>query len=101
MKSTMRIDFKGLDDETRGFEPVISVNLENSDDPRDGLLKAFFEELGGQSSWLVVNFHHNDLDLTSKIITIHPIRPDELEETLHIINNRLGYSLKENPLKEK
>lgn len=95
MKSTIRVDFKGQDAENgQGFEPVIRVNLEDSEDVRDGLLKALFQSLGGKSSWLAVDFQSYTIDgiVQPQRITISPVRPDELEETSAIISNRLGKS---------
>ena len=50
MKSRIAIDFKGLDaGDGNQFEPVIRVNIEDSDDVRDGLFRAFFQALGTDS----------------------------------------------------
>lgn len=91
MKSTIRVDFKGIDELTRGFEPCIRVSLEDSEDVRDGLLASFFQQLRGDSSWLVVDFYQDVIDevFQPKRITITPVRPDELEETINTIKDRL------------
>lgn len=48
MKSSIKIDF--LDRGTgKGVEPVITVKIVSSDDPRDKLIKVLFESLGGES----------------------------------------------------
>lgn len=51
MKSriTVEIDYEN------GNEPVISILARNSDDVRDGLIKAFYQKLGG-SSWCKIAF---------------------------------------------
>jgi len=91
MKSTMRIDFAGQDN-ADGFQPVIRVNLEDSEDVRDGLMKSFFQALGGDSSWLVVNFMSDTIDgiRQPQRLTIYPVKPSELEETKNLIDGRLG-----------
>lgn len=93
MKSTIRIDFAGQDG-TDGFQPVIRVNLQDSEDVRDGLLKSFFQALGGDSNWLAVDFHQDTIDgiMQPKRITIHPVRENELQETKNLIDKRLGKS---------
>lgn len=90
MKSSIKIDFisKGT-----ALEPIISIKLEDSDDVRDNLLKTFFQSLGGQSSWLSVSFDHyivNPDTGARSYITLHPVTPLELEETISIIKGRLG-----------
>ena len=91
MKSTIRVDFAGQDG-TDVFQPVIRVNLQDSEDVRDGLLKAFFQALGGDSNWLVVNSHIDTIDGKEQPerLTIYPIKPSELEETIKIIQRRLN-----------
>lgn len=89
MKSTIRVDFQGpTTNSLGGFEPVIRVVLQDSEDARDRLLQSFFQELGGQSSWLVVKFE--DLDLPQRRITISPVAWHELQETKELIEKRLG-----------
>ena len=58
-----------------------SVRLDKqSEDVRDKLLQSFFQALGGESSWLLVRFIHNDFNLgASSDISISPIKPDELK----------------------
>lgn len=91
MKSTIRVDFAGQDN-ADGFQPVIRINLQDSEDVRDGLLKRFFQSLGGESNWLTVNFHQDTIDglQQPKRITIYPVKESELQETTEIIENRLG-----------
>lgn len=92
MKSTIRIDFQGMDvPGQKGYEPVIRVNLEDSEDVRDGLLHAFFDKLGGDSSWLVVNFYEQSIDGVKqpRRISITPIEPSELEKTIETMKDRL------------
>lgn len=93
MKSTIRVDFKGVDAPGQaGFEPCIRVNLYDSEDVRDGLLKSFFQNLGGESNWLAVNFQNDTIDgiRQPERITLTPILPNELQETVDIINRRLN-----------
>jgi len=90
MKSTIRVDFKGLNGKD-GFEPVIRVNLQDSEDVRDGLLKAFFQKLGYNSNWLCVDIQTSIIDGNKQPTqyTITPIEDNELEETVSIIKERL------------
>ena len=96
MKSTIRIDFRGVDGcGSEQFEPVIRVKLEDSDDVRDGLLKAFFNSMTesdeNYSNWLVADFiRHagtNRKEVTDIIIS--PIRPDQFQDTIDNINPRI------------
>ena len=50
MKSSIKIDFADVND-GKGLQPVIVVNLIDSDDVRDGLLKTYFQSLGYLSSY--------------------------------------------------
>lgn len=43
MKSSIKISFQDIDG--KGIEPVILVNIINSDDPRDGLIKTLFQSV--------------------------------------------------------
>lgn len=89
MKSSIKVDFI---DNGNGLQPVIAIRLEDSEDVRDSLLKTFFQVLGGQSSWLSVSFDHyitNDEGVSRTFISIHPIPPSELNETLQIIKKRV------------
>lgn len=87
MKSKMRVDFKGLGE--NGFEPVIRIELQDSEDVRDGLLKAFFEKLGHQSNWLVADIQSAGIAGEVSYITLTPVEPSELQETVNIISNRM------------
>jgi hypothetical protein len=97
MKSSIKVDFKGVDapEGATRFEPVIRVNLEDSEDVRDGLLKAFFEALGGTSSWLSVDYHQDTIDgkIQPARITLTPVVPKELYETIDEIKRRLPQRL--------
>ncbi len=97
MKSTIRVDFQGPETQSQGgFEPVIRVNLVDSDDTRDRLLKTFFQSLGGESSWLAVRFGNSSiqsLNTGENNIVISPVKVSELEETRNIIDNRLGKAM--------
>lgn len=93
MKSSIRVDFKGLDGiGQQAFEPVIRVILEDSDDVRDGLLKSFFQALGGQSSWLRVKFEGRLVGPDDKEthITILPVAWNQLDEELKVIEERIA-----------
>jgi len=78
MKSTIKIDFETADGTGSVFSPVIKVKIENSDDPRDGLIKAFFEQLGYNSNWLKVQFDQDKDDTSIKNISIRPVQPQYL-----------------------
>lgn len=93
MKSKMRIDFEGRAD--GGLEPVIMINMMDSEDPRDGLLKAFFEKLGGESNWLVAEINSFGISGESRI-ALRPVTPSELQETVDIIKNRIGEKIRFN-----
>lgn len=81
MKSSIKIDFA---DRGNGIEPVIKVKLIKSDDPRDGLLQNFFEQLGGESSWAQIYFDGEAYspEVSSlekcKNISIFPVKPSHL-----------------------
>lgn len=81
MKSSIKIDFtNGYDIQNRvhkqEIEPCIKVILSESDDPRDKLLKVFFEKLGHRSRYLVCEFvDKSDID---KGINIFPVKPEDL-----------------------
>lgn len=110
MQSSIKIDFQ---DNGAGLVPVISIKLVSSEDVRDNLLKTFFQSLGGESSWLAVSFDHHvghegnaSMDAYSKtFISLHPVTPYELPETIKLIQSRLGDPEKvtgnHNPLNEK
>jgi hypothetical protein len=76
MKSSIKIDFA---DNGNGLEPVIKVLLDNdpeNSDPRDSLLKTFFQKLGGESSWLRLEFQKIPTTHgTAQRIIIYPITP--------------------------
>lgn len=81
MKSSIKIGFV---DNGRGIEPVLKVVLdeEQDADTRDDLLKTFFQDLGGASQWLRVDFHSgsgSDMGVR-KYLTIYPVRPSELHK---------------------
>lgn len=93
MKSTIRVDFSGLDNQENAFEPILRVNLQDSDDTRDRLLRSFFQALGGESNWLHVNFSDFvDVDKNYQNIVISPVKPSQLQKTKQVIDNRLGLS---------
>lgn len=69
MESSIKIDFA---DNGKGLEPFISVKISNDgSDPRDKLVQAFFEKLGGDSNWLRVEF--SDSSTSAKYLQIHPV----------------------------
>jgi hypothetical protein len=91
MKSRITIDFSGVEHpagDPAQFEPVIRVSIVESDDVRDKLIETFFQSLGGESSWLKVEFNQYPGD-ENKNITIRPVRPSELKETVELIQDRL------------
>lgn len=84
MKSSIKIDFA---DNGKGLQPFINIRLsKNTDDPRDKLLQTFFQELGGDSNWLSVDFFGYDGD--TDYIRIYPVSREELKETVEIIQRR-------------
>lgn len=86
MESSIKIDFV---DNGNGLEPVIQVKIVDTDDPRDSLIRTFFQKLGGMSSWLRVDFN-NGLTLTAnKFITLYPVTPEELKGISALIEERL------------
>ncbi len=92
MKSRISIDFAGIDKMPSGnqFEPVIRVAIEDSEDVRDGLVKAFFETLGGESNWLRADFAINtSYGKTRTDVTIIAIPPSDFEDTIKAIESRL------------
>lgn len=92
MKSTIKVDFRSLEDKINGFEPVIKVVLEDSEDVRDSLLKSFFQSLGGDSSWLRVNYENRvSIDENDKktYVTLSPVKWTELEKEEEIIRLRI------------
>lgn len=91
-----KIQFGYIETEAKGLQPAIHVSLKESDDTRDKLAKSFFNQLKHTSSWLVVKFDdYVDPQNGNKInITIQPVSPDEIEETIQIMKNRI-YPVKE------
>jgi hypothetical protein len=90
MKSSIKIDFA---DSGNGLQPVISIKLIPSEDPRDGLLKSFFEQLAGQSSWLRTQ-EGLSFDPNMRIISILPIKPSAFKQTIEEIQSRIdAYSV--------
>lgn len=92
MKSKLRIDFRGIDAMPSGqqFEPVIRIGVEDSEDVRDGLVKAFFEKLAHKSNWLRADFDSYDMYGKLKTdVTITPISPDELDSTILTMISRI------------
>ncbi len=74
MLSTIRVDFKGLES-SEGFEPTIRVNLKQSDDVRDSLLKEFFQH----TDYIKVEYQHWDLEQpTNSNILLTPISLSEI-----------------------
>ena len=90
MESSIRVDFR---DNGNGLQPVIAVKLIDSDDTRDALLKTFFQSLGGQSSWLRVEFDHHiisDVDSARTFITIYPVKENEIETMIEVAKERFS-----------
>ncbi len=103
MKSTIRVDFKGLEADKGGsFEPVIRVHLNEVDDftngdVRDNLLKSLFQSLGGQSSWLKVHYLDPGPGTKRQDIMITPVKWYELNEELELMKERIGSEEKLKP----
>lgn len=107
MKSYFRIDFSDLGP-GKGLQPVIVVNVEPSEDPRDKLVKSYFELLGGESSWLKVEIlggsafkaseNPGDKMNTSTSLEIRALAPSDLPGTIAEIAKR--YCLKYSTIKE-
>lgn len=87
----MRVDFKGLEQGV-GLEPIIRIELQDSEDVRDGLLKAFFEKLGGESNWLNVDFQTAGIAGEVSYITLTPVEPAELLKVGLTIRDRIKNS---------
>lgn len=91
MESTIRVDFR---DDGNGLQPVIAVKLIDSDDTRDSLLKTFFQSLGGNSSWVRVEFSHpmnyDGQSSPVKFITLYPIRSEEIPTLIEIAQDRIN-----------
>lgn len=83
MLSTIKIDFEN---NGMGIEPVIKVVLASSDDPRDKLMKAFFENLRGESSWLFVRQDKNTE--FHRTFTITPITPAQMVGNAELMRSR-------------
>lgn len=80
MNSSIRIDFTdGYDIQNRVFKssitPCIKVVMKESDDPRDKLLKSFFEKLEHRSRYLVCEFV--DKSNPDAGINIFPVSPKD------------------------
>ncbi len=95
MKSSIKIDFAGLDNSVNGFEPVIRVEIIHSDDVRDKLLSQFFENLNQCSNWLETD--PSDIgqpignDQGCRKWTIKPIGQTDLERVNKDIKHRIEY----------
>jgi len=70
--------------------PYILVELDReSTDTRDEILRAFFEKLGYESNWCIVDFlPHPTKDGEKKHIHIFPISPAELDEQRALMAKR-------------
>ena len=82
MKSSIKIDFTEVPG--KGLQPVIAVIIETSDDPRDGLLRTFFQQLGHKSNWVRVVFDHHLVTDTNRgeiksFVRMFPLTPDEFK----------------------
>lgn len=108
MKSriTIEVDFDNRN------EPVIQIISRKSDDVRDNLIQAFYQKLGGGSSWCKIVFKQDVLDETIvgnggfiegfKRILITPIPQGDLEQEAHIMleQDRLYQSYMENKVSQ-
>lgn len=92
MNSTIKIDY--LDRGTgKGLEPVITVKISQTDDPRDKLLKALFESLQGGS---FLQLWYNNMD-TSRNDRGHWIQEGDKHLILFNPDTEINY---EGPLKK-
>ena len=90
MKSRITVEI----DYDNNNQPVIQILYRNSDDVRDGLIKSFYQKLGG-SSWCKIVFRQDVLDETVattggfvegfKRIFITPIPNSELKAEAKIM----------------
>ena len=96
MKSSIKIDFL---DKGKGLEPVIACKLIDSDDVRDKMLKSFFQTLGGNSSWLQVEYNHNkSVEDNSTDLFLTPVKSEDLTSLLENVKERCTLSFEiENP----
>lgn len=94
MQSSIKIDFV---DNGNGIQPVIAVKLCDSEDVRDGLLKTFFQQLGGVSSWLLVemNTHSTPGQPEMGYIHILPVKPNDLKTNADNMLVRLAVASKD------
>jgi len=89
MKSSIKVDFKH---DGNGLQPIIAIKLIESDDPRDGLLKAFMQQLGTVSSWASLSFDHHVIDGnrdSTTYVTMKPVTPEQLPLLSKEIEDRL------------
>lgn len=95
MESSLKIGFKNV--ENFGLQPIVTAKVIRTEDPRDQLLKAFFEQLGHISSWLYIELIDSSDD--QKIFDILPVKPESLEimatQALSRISNK-GLNIKDN-----
>lgn len=95
MKSSIKVDFA---DGPEGLQPVIKVKLSNDfSDARDSLLQAFFQRLGGESSWLRVEFNGTHGNVSTgegyKHIEIFPVPESGMAEMVHTATDRMTKGL--------
>ncbi len=90
MKSSIKIDF--IDRGTgKGIEPVIRVDIIDSDDPRDTLVSYLFESLSGQTFLQISYTNHKHLvtqsgypDMTKTALIFKPeINTDEMNSVVY------------------
>ena len=94
MKSRITIDFRGVDVMPSGqqFEPVIRATVEDSEDTRDGLMKAFFAQLNFSSNWLRADFNSQTMfGKESTQVVITPIKPEDILDTINTMITRIPY----------
>lgn len=100
MKGKLLIDFDGIDN-TEYIGPVITVDIANdSRDPRDKLLKQFFQDLGGDSSWVYVKFSPDTIDGVYGITShtrMYPIKPKHIEAQIKEMQSRIGLKPEDEP----
>lgn len=80
-KITVEIDFEN------GNRPVIQVHERNSDDVRDKLIDAVFQELGHHSRWFRVEYKHETITDGEQGSLWHliPVSPKEYTEEIKLM----------------
>jgi hypothetical protein len=93
MESKIKIDY--VDRGTgRGMEPLIRVDVKNSDDPRDKLITTLFQSLGDptlQISWGDNKWRTTQSGLLEADTTIFIFKPEKKDGSYLIRDNSTGF----------